>query len=127
MRRIVITAVAALAVAPAALGAPAPNATDRANAVRDCRALRESMGLATFRSTYGTARANRMNALGRCLSQWTREEQENRLDAVQECREERGTTETSQAAFNEQYGRNENDRNAFGRCVSTRAKAQHES
>jgi hypothetical protein len=124
MRKIVITAVAALAVAPAAVGAPPPNAADRANAVRDCRALRDSMGLATFRTTYGTAQANRRNAFGRCLSQWAREEQENRLNAAQECGEERGTTDASRAAFNEKYGKNGNARNAFGRCVSAKARAE---
>jgi hypothetical protein len=124
MRKIVLTAAFALALVPSGLASPPPNAADRANAVRDCRALRESMGLATFRTTYGTAQANRMNAFGRCVSQWTREEQENRLNALQDCREERGTTPASQAAFNETYGGNENARNAFGKCVSSKNRAE---
>ena len=48
--------------------------------------------------------------------------QNDRQNAAQECREERGTTETSRAAFRDFYGTNENGRNAFGKCVSRRAK-----
>ncbi len=124
MRWILITALAALAVVPAAQAGPPPSAADRANAVRDCRALQASMGLTLFRTTYGTVQANRRNAFGRCVSQWGREERENRLNAAQECREERGTTPATQAAFNEKYGKNENDRNAFGKCVSSKSRAE---
>ena len=123
MRWILIAALAALAVVPAALAGPPPSAADRANAVRDCRGLQESMGLTLFRTTYGTVQANRRNAFGRCVSQWGREERENRLNAAQECREERGTTPASQAAFRAKYGKNENDRNAFGKCVSSKRRA----
>ena len=164
-------ALIAVFVVPNALAAPTPPGPDRVNAARDCQAMREGMGITTFRTTYGTVQANRRNAFGRCVAQWTREERENRvnaaqtcaaereadaaafqtkygvganafgkcvsmarrseraddrqatLNAAQTCRAERGTTPASRAAFNATYGENENDRNAFGKCVSMHAQA----
>jgi hypothetical protein len=46
----------------------------------------------------------------------------DRRQAQQECRTERGTTDESREAFREKYGTNKNKRNAFGKCVSKKAK-----
>ena len=43
------------------------------------------------------------------------------------CKAERGTTAQSIAAFNAKYGTNANKRNAFGKCVSMKAKQQQEA
>jgi len=56
-----------------------------------------------------------------------REEQTAHKNASQECREERGTTPESRTTFNEKYGKNANDKNAFGKCVSTKAKAKEQA
>jgi hypothetical protein len=48
--------------------------------------------------------------------------QNDRSNAAQECREERGTTPESREAFRQRYGTNKNKRNAFGKCVSRRAE-----
>jgi hypothetical protein len=48
--------------------------------------------------------------------------QNDRKNAAQECREERGNDQTSREAFRAKYGTNKNGRNAFGKCVSRRAK-----
>jgi hypothetical protein len=45
------------------------------------------------------------------------------MNAARACKAERGTTEESRAAFRAKYGGNAN---AFGKCVSTLAKAQDE-
>ena len=120
MKKFGVIAALALVVAPTAVAGPAPNAADRAAAVRDCRMLRQAppagMGLALFRQTYGT-NANRMNAFGMCLSKWGREERQNRLQAAAECREERGATAQSRAAFRQKYG-------TFGRCVREKRNAE---
>jgi hypothetical protein len=42
-------------------------------------------------------------------------------NAAKECRAEQGTTDTSKKAFAEKYGTNAN---AFGKCVSTRAREE---
>lgn len=64
---------------------------------------------------------------GRCVSSKARsaraEERSDVLNAARQCRAERalGLTE-----FRAKYGRNANDRNAFGKCVSALAKAQND-
>jgi hypothetical protein len=42
-------------------------------------------------------------------------------NAAKACKEERGTTQTTRAAFDAKYGTNANDENAFGKCVSSTA------
>ena len=46
------------------------------------------------------------------------------LNAARSCRAERASLGIP--AFRERYGRNANDRNAFGKCVSALAKAQND-
>ena len=43
-------------------------------------------------------------------------------NAAKECRAEQGTTDATRDAFAQKYGTNGNDANAFGKCVSTRAR-----
>ena len=176
---LIAASLAALIVPATSLGSP-PSGQDRANGARACRALRASMGVELFRQSYGTAQANRMNAFGRCVSQWTHrahqlrmqaraacaaeqadasfaeshdgksfdefygtgpqhrqalqncvasklqeatsEAQSNTTNAAKECKAERAGM--TAAEFRAKYGKNENDRNAFGKCVSQLAKAQ---
>ena len=73
------------------------------------RATREA-----FRAKYhGFSRCVRQNA-----AEEDAENKEARQNAAQECREERSE---DAAAFQEQYGTNENGKNAFGKCVSQKA------
>ena len=48
-------------------------------------------------------------------------------NAAKACKAERGTTAQSIAAFKENYGTNANKANAFGKCVSGKAKAKKEA
>jgi len=48
--------------------------------------------------------------------------QGDRANAAQECRAERGGSDATREAFRVKYGTNANGRNAFGKCVSTRAR-----
>ena len=48
-------------------------------------------------------------------------------NAAKACKAERGTTAQSIAAFKERYGTNANKANAFGKCVSGKAKAKKEA
>ena len=90
--RILIAAALAVLVVPAASFAGAPTGQDRANGARDCRALRDSMGLELFRATYGTAQTNRKNAFGRCVSQWAHSERQDRISARSACSAEKYST-----------------------------------
>ncbi len=46
----------------------------------------------------------------------------DRTNAAQECRAERGDSAATREAFQAKYGTNANKRNAFGKCVSARAR-----
>jgi len=125
--RILIAAALVLLVVPAASFAGTPNGQDRANGARACRALRDSMGTELFRQTYGTAQSNRRNAFGRCVSQWARSEQHNRISARSACNTERSDPNFAAShdgkTFAEFYGTGPQHKNAFGKCVSSKAKA----
>ncbi len=48
----------------------------------------------------------------------------DKTNAAKECRAERGTSAATREAFRVRYGTNKNGRNAFGKCVSRRSKAE---
>ena len=106
-------------------GALAVKPVDRTNASKECRAERGSDPATqeAFRLKYGT-NENGRNAFGKCVSQKTKEEAAERkaarAKAAKECRAERD--ELGAEAFAEKYGTNRNNRNAFGKCVSGKAK-----
>jgi hypothetical protein len=50
--------------------------------------------------------------------------QTDKTNAAQECRSERGSTSATREAFKTRYGTNANKSNAFGKCVSTRERAE---
>ena len=101
--------------------------TEEKNAAKACRAERGTTqtSKAAFDEKYGT-NANLKNAFGKCVSQKAAEDvAEARLatlNAAKACKAERGTTPTTRAAFDEKYGTNANNRNAFGKCVSQTAQ-----
>ena len=99
------------------------------NAAKACKAERAEDPEA-FATEYGTGPRMR-NAFGKCVSQHAREneqeaDREDREDAAafknaaKECAAERDTLGAD--VFAEEYGRNANDRNAFGKCVSEKAR-----
>jgi hypothetical protein len=122
---LIVSVLAALVVPAASLGGP--TGQDRENAARACRALRATLGVELFRQTYGTVQSNRRNAFGKCVSQWTRAEHQNRISARAACSAEQADANFPAAhdgkTFAEFYGTGPNHRNAFGKCVSSKAKA----
>jgi hypothetical protein len=112
---------------PAASFGSGPTGQDRENAARACRALRASMGAELFRQSYGTVQSKRRNAFGRCVSQWARTEHQNRISARSACATEQADENFAAGhdgkSFDEYYGTGPNHRNAFGKCVSSKAKA----
>ena len=95
------------------------NDADRRAAKAECKTERgkSSATREAFRAQYG--------GMSRCVNRTTREEaaerKEARTNAAQECKEERAL---DREAFNEKYGTNANKKNAYGKCVSTKAKAK---
>lgn len=116
------------------------------NAAKDCKAeeaqsdsdFAASHSGNTFSQQYGTK--NGKNAYGRCVSQKAKENkaeaaQKNKdeVNAAKQCKAEKAQSDADFGAshsgrtFAQQYGSNQNGRNAFGRCVSSKAKAQSQS
>jgi hypothetical protein len=93
------------------------------NASQTCRQERETLGTAAFNAKYGKNRNDR-NAFGKCVSQHAQQElateQQETISAARSCRAERQSM--GAAAFNSKYGKNRNDRNAFGKCVSQKVR-----
>jgi hypothetical protein len=108
-----------------------PTSTDQQNAAKQCRALRAAAGNANFAATWGK-NANKRNAFGKCVSHFAKDEaQENQAahsNAAKDCKAEQAMTEADfMAAHNGQtfaqfYGA-KNANSAYGKCVSTHAKA----
>jgi hypothetical protein len=102
--------------------------TAHKNAAQECREER-SADQAAFQEQYGT-NGNKKNAFGKCVSQKAKakekvadaEDQQEATEfknAAKECADERSADE---AAFAEKYGTNANNKNAFGKCVSQKAR-----
>ena len=119
---LIACAAGALLVVPGATAKP--DKTDRTNAAKECRAERGSTDATreAFRAKYGTNK-NGKNAFGKCVSSRSKEEKAERKaagkNAAKECKAERDADAT---AFSEKYGTNKNGKNAFGKCVSSKAK-----
>ena len=123
MKRLLILAGAlAVLAAPASAGAAAPSKADKREAQKECRAER-----GTTDATREAFKAKYRN-FGACVSDKAREAKAERKqaksNAARECREERGDTAESREAFKVKYGTNANQHNAFGKCVSQKAKAE---
>ena len=130
MRNFVIVAgmLGTLALPASAQATGTGSAADRQNASQECRFERGTTSATreAFKVKYGT-NANQSNAFGKCVSKATKDESAEakaaKANAPAACRTEEGTTTESKAAFATKYGTNGNGKNAFGKCVSAKAKA----
>jgi len=121
MRKLaILSALALLATTPAF----AAGSTAKSDAQKQCRAERTAMGAQTFRDTYGTNK-NKKNAFGKCVSHRTNQntatEKTAHSNAAKDCKAER---KADPAAFQQKYGTGKNKKNAFGKCVSQKARAK---
>jgi len=106
---------------------------DRRQANRDCRAERSKLGVDAFRNKYGTNH-NKRNAWGKCVSGKTkaelRQDRQDVINAAKACKAERSDPDFADThdgkSFREYYGKNKNGKNAYGKCVSGKAKAADE-
>ncbi len=120
-RLLLITATVGLLVAPGVATAK-PSKADKREAQKECRAER-----GTTDATREAFKAEYRN-FGACVSENAREAKAERKaakrNASRDCREERGDTDATREAFRQKYGTNANKKNAFGKCVSQKAKAK---
>jgi hypothetical protein len=102
----------------------------KSNAAKACKAERQTLGTDAFAEKYGENK-NKKNAFGKCVSAKAKElkaemdakdqkQAEELKNAAKQCAAERRMDED---AFADKYGTNRNKRNAFGKCVSAKAKA----
>jgi hypothetical protein len=120
MKKITLVAGLALAlVLPTVAGAkPSPDNGDRRAAQKECRTLRGGT------DATGEAFLTRFRNFGACVRrkavEEAQEEQTAHKNASKECKAER---EADPEAFAQTYGtENSNRRNAFGKCVSQKAR-----
>lgn len=102
-----------------------------ASAQASCTALQAdanfvaSHGGKTFDQYYGTGK-NGKNAFGNCVSAHAKAssqaEQQGRVNPSRTCRATQ--TRLGASLFGQTYGKTENDRNAYGKCVSAVARQQ---
>jgi hypothetical protein len=123
-----ITLVAGLAlilVVPAtSVAKPTPDKGDKRAAKAECKTLRGHS--AATREGFRTQFRSFAACVKSQAADEAQEEQSAHTNAARECREERGNTTESREAFEATYGTNGNKRNAFGKCVSKKAKAHEE-
>lgn len=116
-------------VVPATAGAAdEPSQENYKNAAKYCKALKKSAGDANFKAMFGGGK----NAYGKCVSKAARrdakQEDTARTNASKQCKAEAAQNpEEFKAAHNgetfaEFYGTG-NNKNAHGKCVSSKAKA----
>jgi hypothetical protein len=123
MRKLtLVIAVAALAAPLAAVAAgegPGPG--------QACATERTAIGAQPFRDLHGT-NADKSNAFGKCVAKKAAQQQENHTNAARDCRAEQSDANFAAGhdgkTFEQYYGTG-NGKNAFGKCVSDKAKAEN--
>jgi hypothetical protein len=117
MKRTILVALLAFALAPVAAGAAAPSAAQ--NASSSCAALKAKMGATAFTQAYAT--------FGQCVSALTPVEQQNVNGAQDACVAEQSDTNFAAThggkTFAQFYGTGKNGKDALGKCVSSKAQA----
>jgi hypothetical protein len=128
--KLLTVCLAAAALLPAAALADTATSADKANGARACQALKTSLTDATFKSTYGT-NADKSNAMGKCVSAWTRAEHQNRHEAEAACKAEQADAGFAAAhggkSFQQFYGVGKQGANALQRCVQAKRAAASEA
>jgi hypothetical protein len=117
MKRLLTFTALLCVVAPAALSAQ-PNAQDPS--AKACKAQRNAIGMSAFRLLYAPTGSPKA-AMAACLTQQAQLVATEEKNAAKACKAERGTTPESKAAFEAEWGTNDNKKNAFGKCVSSKA------
>lgn len=128
MRKIAFLAVLALVAVPAAFAEDSPSPTDQASTL--CKQQRTQLGTPTFKLTYGGG----SNAFGRCVSKLASTVSGDTANAAKQCAAERADAKFADThngqTFAQFYGAsthgNSNGSNAFGKCVSSKAKTQED-
>lgn len=127
-RGLALAGIATLAIGLNVGGAAAGNGKGKAYgklAAKSCAKEKKALGKEAFGELYGKP------AMPNCIGVVRKDANGEAKNAAKECKAERqdpttipGNTENE--TFEEFYGTNKNGKNAFGKCVSGKAKAQND-
>jgi hypothetical protein len=109
----------ALVLPAAAVAKPSPDKADKRAAKAECKTLRGNTD--ATREAFRTQFKSFAACWKAKAAEEAQEEQTAHKNAAQECKAER---QADPEAFANTYGTNANKRNAFGKCVSQKAKAK---
>ena len=115
--------VAGAVISPTALAADP-------NPAQVCKDELARLGAANFKSLYAPGGSG-ANAMGKCVSKQAKAASVHHANAAKTCKAEQALPEADFRAahggksFAEFYGKNKNDKNAYGKCVSAKAQAAH--
>ena len=131
MRKLFVAAAVLVAIGvPAALAAssgsdtPAAHSRGGDSTAKACKGERQSIGAEAFAKKYGTNHKLR-DAFGKCVSGTSKDDRdeddkaEKSSGAAKSCRAQHASMGDG---FAQKYGTNHNLKNAFGKCVSSKAK-----
>jgi hypothetical protein len=120
MHKLILGAILALTLPAAAAAAPAaPNHRAPADlATAACTTEKHAMGTKLFKQTH--AAKSTAKAMRACIAKTVPVAEIARTNAAQTCKAER---DADPAGFADTYGANQNKRNAYGKCVSAKARA----
>jgi len=115
MRKLILGAALAFVLPATAVAAPSePTAADRAAVA--CKTEKQLMGTKLFKQTYGAKSASK--ATKACVAKAVPVAEQEAKNAAHACKAEQ---DAGRDAFAKKYGTNENNKNAFGKCVSGKA------
>jgi hypothetical protein len=121
MSRIALLVVLAFVAVPAAFADDSPSPSSQASTL--CKQQRTAVGTTAFKLLYGGS----ANAYGRCVSKLAGSVQSDNANAAKQCAAERAdaafATSHDGKTFAQVYAPGAHGNNAFGKCVSTKAKA----
>src|SRR5439155_5757936 len=125
MRKIALLAVVALVAVPAAFADDScPSPSSQASTL--CKQQRTALGTPAFKLLYGGGN----NAYGRCVSKLAGTVSNDNANAAKQCAAERAdagfAAKHGNKTFAQFYGTGPHGNNAFGKCVSSKAKAQED-
>ncbi len=130
-KALALAGIATLALAVTASAEPGGNGKgkakghDKVNVAKQCAKEKKALGKDAFRELYGKPAMKNCKAAGD-----DGVGVEEKVNAAKECKAEQADpafADTHEGkTFDEFYGTNGNKKNAFGKCVSTKAKAKGE-
>jgi hypothetical protein len=131
MKTIASIAFVALALTTSAAFAAGGGSGQGKSPAQFCKNELATLGAANFKSLYAPTGSG-ANAFGKCVSKRARAAATNTTNAAKACKAERAMPEADFRAahdgksFAEFYGKNKNTKNAYGKCVSSKAKTAGE-